>query len=118
MIMLINIVGLSLIGFIIWWFWLSSPASFRAENQVIDILVENGTYSPANIQARKDTPLTLRFVRKDPSPCAEKVQFSDLDISADLPVNTPVELSVPTDRRGEYEFTCQMRMYRGKLTIN
>jgi plastocyanin domain-containing protein len=57
----------------------------------------------------------LRFLRKDASPCAEKVLFDDLGISADLPVDDTRDVVVAPDQAGEYEFTCQMRMYRGSL---
>ena len=81
------------------------------------MLVDKGVYEPGHIRVKQGSPLTLRFMRKDPSPCAEKVIFSELDIAADLPVNQPVEITVPTDKAGSYEFTCQMQMYRGKLTV-
>ena len=48
-----------------------------------------------------------------PGPCAEKVLFDDLGVSAELPLGKSV--TVTPDKPGEYEFTCQMRMYRGTL---
>jgi len=59
----------------------------------------------------------LRFFRKDESPCAEKVIFDSMDVSADLPVGKPYELTITPEQPGEYEFTCQMAMYRGKLIV-
>jgi len=112
----VNLGGLVLIAGIAWWFWLSRPKAVRAgDERPIDILVEDGVYSPARIEVRSGQPVRLRFLRKDPSPCAEKVVFSDLDVSADLPIGRPKILSLPAIPPGEYEFTCQMRMYRGKL---
>jgi plastocyanin domain-containing protein len=81
----------------------------------IEIIVDNGVYTPARIEVPAGQPVTLRFVRKDPSPCAEKVLFDDLGISADLPLGKPVDVTMTPPRPGEYEFTCQMRMYRGTL---
>ncbi|MGD9385112.1 MAG: cupredoxin domain-containing protein [Thioalkalispiraceae bacterium] len=103
--------------FIIWWFWLSSPKAARSQSDVVDILVDNGVYSPANIEVEQGQNLRLRFLRKDASPCAEKVIFDDLGISADLPIDEKLELAVPTDNKGEYPFTCQMQMYRGKVIV-
>jgi len=117
MIMTINLIGFAIIGFIIWWFWLSTPSTTKAVDKVVDILVDNGTYSPARIEVKQDSPLMLRFTRKDASPCAEKVVFDELNISEDLPVDKPVEIFIPTDKKGEFEFTCQMKMYRGSLKI-
>lgn len=113
--MFVNIAGLVLIGLIVWWFWLSKPKTQRAASGVIDVLVEGGVYTPARIEVAASQPVTLRFLRRDPSPCAEKVLFDDLGIAADLPIGQPVELTVTPKEPGEYAFTCQMQMYRGML---
>lgn len=114
---IINICALLLIGLIVWWFWVSKPKAVKQTSDVIDIVVENGVYTPSHIEVAQGKPLTLRFLRKDASPCAEKVIFDELDISADLPLGQVLEISIPTTKAGSFDFTCQMQMYRGKLTI-
>lgn len=112
----INLAGIAVIGLIVWWFWLSRPQARRVSGTgPIEIIVENGVYTPARIEVPAGQPVTLRFLRKDPSPCAEKALFDDLGISADLTVGKPLNITVTPPRPGEYEFTCQMRMYRGML---
>ncbi len=116
--LLLNIIGIFLIAFIVWWFWVfKSRSEARVEGDKIDIIVDSGVYEPSLIHAPLGKPLTLRFIRKDANPCAEKVIFNDLGISADLPVGKPYELSFVPDKAGEFEFTCQMAMYRGKLVV-
>ena len=112
---LVNIAGLVVAGLIVWWFWLSKPKPQRAASGVIDIVVDAGVYTPARIEVAVGQPVTLRFLRKDPNPCAEKVLFDELGVSADLPVGQPVELGITLPQTGEYAFTCQMQMYRGTL---
>ncbi|BAU49967.1 plastocyanin [Sulfurifustis variabilis] len=113
---LVNLTGLVLIGFIVWWFWLSGPRAARvAASGPVEVLVENGVYTPPVIEVPAGRPVTLRFLRKDPSPCAEQVRFDSLGIAAELPVGKPRDLTVLPGQPGEYEFTCQMRMYRGRL---
>jgi len=112
-----NVAGLVLIVLIVWWFWLAKPKSLRATSGVIEITVADGVYAPARIEVPAGKPVTLRFVRKDPSPCAEKVLFDDLGISRDLPLNEPIDVVLTPAAPGEYEFTCQMRMYRGQLVV-
>jgi len=112
---IVNLGGLILIGLIVWWFWLSQPRTQRATSDVIDIVVDGGVYTPARIEVPAGKPVTLRFLRKDASPCAEKVLFDELGVAADLPVGQPVELTVTAKSAGEYSFTCQMQMYRGTL---
>ena len=114
---LVNGAGLVLIGLIVWWFWMSKPKAQRAARGVIDVLVEGGVYAPARIEVATGQPVTLRFLRKDPSPCAEKELFDDLGVSADLPIGQPVELTLSPKEAGEYAFTCQMQMYRGTLVV-
>ena len=115
--MIINIAGIILIAVIVWWFWLSKPKAIKQTSDVIEVVVENGVYTPAHIEAVLGKPLTLRFVRKDASPCAEKVIFTDLGIAVDLPLGQALEIKIPTENVGSFDFTCQMQMYRGTLII-
>lgn len=114
---LINLAGILLIGLIIWWFWLSRPALQKAASDTIEIVVENGVYTPARIEIPANRALTLRFLRRDASPCAEKVEFDTLGISEDLPLGASREVRLPPLPAGEVEFTCQMKMYRGMLVV-
>ena len=75
-------------------------------------------YTPARIEVPAGRPVTLRFLRKDPSPCAEQVLFDDLRISRELPLNKKLDITLTPTSPGEYEFTCQMRMYRGTLVVD
>lgn len=112
---LVNLAGLAVIGLIIWWFWLAQPRAQRAQGGVIEVLVADGVYTPARIEVPAGAPVRLRFLRKDPSACAEKVLFDELGVSADLALGRPTEVTVVPPKPGEYVFTCQMRMYRGSL---
>ncbi|OGI38458.1 MAG: plastocyanin [Candidatus Muproteobacteria bacterium RBG_16_64_10] len=115
---LTNLAALGVIGLIVWWFWLSRPKARRVTDAgPIEIVVENGVYTPACIEVPAGKTATLRFLRKDPSPCAEKVLFDAFGVSAELPLGKPVTVTVTPEKPGEYEFTCQMRMYRGNLVV-
>lgn len=113
---LINLAGIAVMAAIAWWFWLSRPQARRAVGAgPIEIVVDAGVYTPARIEVPAGKPVTLRFLRKDANPCAEKALFDDLGVSADLPLGKPLDVTVTPPQPGEYEFTCQMRMYRGTL---
>lgn len=120
---IINVIGIGLICLVIWWFWLykpkfaSSAAGSIQPGNVIEILVKDGVYTPPYIQMKSNDPITLRFTRKDPSPCAEIVNFNSLNIARKLPLNEPIDINLKIENTGEYEFTCQMGMYRGKLIV-
>ena len=114
----VNLGGAAVIGLIVWWFWLSRPRARQASADTpIDIVVADGVYTPARIEVPAGRPVTLRFLRKDPSPCAEKVVFDGFNTVRDLPLGQPVDLTIVPERPGEYEFTCQMKMYRGTLVV-
>ncbi len=118
LILALNLLGLLLIALIIWWFWFPHTKNERhVEKGLVEIAVESGIYTPAIIHTTVDKPLVLRFLRKDPSPCAEKVVFPSWDITLDLPLEQPKDLSLTPHKVGEYEFTCQMSMYRGKIIV-
>jgi len=116
--LLVNTIGIFLVGLIIWWFWIyqSRDDSTKIDN-LIEIKVKDGVYQPAHIETEVNHSITLRFIREDPSPCAETVVFSSLNISKQLPLHESVDISLNIKKPGEYEFTCQMGMYRGKLTV-
>lgn len=116
--LLINVSGLILIVAIIWWFWLSSVKAKTIDNsQLIEILVQDGVYSPARIEVSANKKFTLRFIRKDASPCAEKVLFEGIDKNLVLPLGQPVEIELSLPTSGEFAFTCEMQMYRGSLLV-
>jgi len=119
--LIVNITGLVLILFVIWWFWLAKFFIARRTKTVasdtIDIIVDNGVYNPAIVKIKAGEKIQLRFFRKDPAPCAEWVIFESLNISDQLPINKPHNISLKIDTPGEYPFTCQMNMYRGRLIV-
>ncbi len=116
--MIVNLTGIIVIGLIIYWFWLSTPRKTTASQAApIEIRVKDGVYTPSHIEARKGETIRLRFVREDPSPCAEKVIFNTLNKSLELPLHGSAEIELHPQEVGEIDFTCEMQMYRGKLII-
>jgi plastocyanin domain-containing protein len=113
--MLVNIAGFALIALIVWWFWLYKPSTVEADRDELVVVVDNGIYLPSNIRVAAGKATQLRFLRKDPSPCAETLLLPDLNISATLPLNRTRTIELPAMPAGEYEFHCQMKMYRGVL---
>ncbi|MBF39189.1 cupredoxin domain-containing protein [uncultured Idiomarina sp.] len=111
----INIAGIALIALIVWWFWLYTPQQMKLGEGDWVIAVENGTYSPSRINVPEGKPVELRFLRKDQSPCSETLLIPDLEISETLPFNKLKQIQIPALEPGEYDFHCQMQMYRGKI---
>jgi len=112
------IIALVLIVFIAWWFWLYQPKQQGVDaSGMIDIMVDHGVYTPAMIKVKAGEEITLRFTRKTATPCAAVVVFADLNISHELPLNQAYDIHLPPLDAGEYDFTCEMGMYRGRLVV-
>lgn len=118
---LVLIVGLAIIGFILWWFFgkhqvAQATATVSADKQKVDVEV-NGGYSPEVITLKKGVPAVLNFTRKDASSCLDRVVFSDFGINQELPQNEKQTVEIDTSKSGEYQWACGMDMFHGKLII-
>lgn len=112
-----NITGLVIIALIAWWFMIKKPLSQKVVHNSIDIQVHDGIYDPAIIEAKAGEKISLNFFRTDKTPCSEIVMFEKLGISDKLPIEKKHTIVISSAAPGEYEFTCQMGMYRGKLIV-
>ena len=115
------VVGLLIIGGIAWFFWGWRKPGGRAPMassgyQEAMVLVKGG-YTPDVIIVRHGRPVRLNFRREESSACSEMVVFGDFGKSAKLPTGETVAVELLPEKPGEYEFTCQMGMLRGKLVV-
>ncbi len=115
------VVGLLIISGIAWFFWGRRKVGLRAPlassgYQEAMVLVKGG-YTPDVIIVRHGRPVRLNFRREESSACSEMVVFGDFGKSAKLPTGETVSVELLPETPGEYEFTCQMGMLRGKLVV-
>lgn len=118
---IVTLIGIGTIGWIVWYFWLWKGESVTAQAgaggaQVVDVTVKGG-YQPSAIVVKAGRPLRLNFTRRESTPCGEEVVLPDFGKRAHLPQDTMVPIEVTPEKPGEYEFTCGMNMYRGKLIV-
>jgi plastocyanin domain-containing protein len=117
----VDAAGLALIGFIVWFFWLVKTKGARAPltsggYQEQMVLVKGG-YTPDVIVVAAGKPVRLNFVRQESASCSEMVLLPAFGKSARLPEGETVALEFLPKEPGEFEFACQMGMYRGKLLV-
>jgi len=117
----VDVVGLALIGFIVWFFWLVKVKGVKAAltsggYQEQMVLVKGG-YTPDVIVVEAGKPVRLNFVRQESASCSEMVLLPAFNKSARLPEGETVPVEFLPKEPGEYEFACQMGMFRGKLIV-
>jgi len=118
---IVTVLGLALIAFIVWFFWLKRSRGTRATKtsggyQEAMILVKGG-YTPDVVVVEKGKPVRLNFRREESASCSEMVVFPDFDKSAKLPTGETVPVEFLPQEAGEFEFSCQMGMFRGRLVV-
>jgi plastocyanin domain-containing protein len=117
----VDLVGLGLIGFIVWFFWLVKAKGVKAAMtsggyQEQMVLVKGG-YTPDVIVVERGRPVRLNFVRQESASCSEMVLLPAFNKSANLPQGETVPVEFLPSEPGEYEFACQMGMFRGKIIV-
>ena len=117
----VDLVGLALIAFIVWFFWLVKTEGVKAAlvsggYQEQMVLVKGG-YTPDVIVVERGKPVRLNFVRQESASCTEMVLLPAFNRSAKLPEGETVPVEFLPRDPGEYEFACQMGMIRGKLIV-
>jgi plastocyanin domain-containing protein len=117
----ITLLGLALVAFIVWFFWLKRSTGFRASEttggyQEAMILVKGG-YTPDTIIVRSGRPVRLNFRREETASCSDKVIFADFQKSAELPTGQTVPVELMPKEPGELGFGCPMGMFRGRLIV-
>lgn len=118
--LIVNVLGLAVIAFIVWYFWLYRREGLQIAEvggiQEVQIKVKGG-YDPDVIVVKKDKPVRLLFNRQESSLCSEMVIFDKIGQSAKLPEGETVTVEFVPTEQGEISFQCQMGMLRGKVIV-
>ncbi len=110
-----------IIIFIIWWFFgkrttKSVAATRQGNKQVVEIVVDGG-FSPKVVVLERDVPADIIFTRRDASACFEEVVLPDFGTRAHLPIGKAYTITVTPHVAGEYQYTCGMNMFFGKVVV-
>lgn len=118
---IVSVVGFFLIFLIIWFFFFSKKTGKKAEETESGIqeamIVVKGGYTPDVIVVKKGKPVRLNFHRKETASCSERVVIPEFGKSALLPTNEVVSVEFTPDKEGEYGFSCQIGMFKGKIIV-
>lgn len=118
--LIVNVTGLVLIAWIVWYFWLYRKEGLQVAEvggvQQVQIKVKGG-YDPDVIVVKQGKPVQLHFNRQESAMCSEMVIFDKIDQSAKLPEGETVTIKFTPEEGGEIPFQCQMGMLRGKVIV-
>lgn len=96
----------------------TDPAPAGAQTGPVAITVDGDGFKPSSVTFKKGAPATLIFTRTTDDTCATEVVFPQLDIKKELPKNTPVTITVPTDKEQKLTFQCGMGMYKSSVVVS
>lgn len=117
---IVDLAGLMLIFLVVWFFWFSKKKGERVESvggvQGALITVKGG-YTPDVVIVKAGKPVRLTFIREESAACSERVVFNDFGKSEILPQGERVNIEFTPEKPGEYEFACQMGMFKGMLVV-
>ena len=118
---IVTLAGLGSALFVAWFFWMKRSRGKKAAvvtsgYQEAMVIVQGG-YTPDVIVVEHGKPVRLSFRRDETASCSEMVIFPDFNKSASLPEGEVVPIEFLPEKPGEYEFHCQMGMFRGKLIV-
>ena len=119
--LLVDVVGLASIAFIVWFFWFVKARGVRAtaasSGYQEQLILVKGGYTPDVVVVQRGKPVRLNFLRQESASCSEMVLLPGFGKSARLPEGQAVSVEFLPQEPGEYEFACQMGMFRGKLIV-
>lgn len=118
---IVTVLGLALIGFIVWFFWLKkskgTAASVGSSGVQEAMILVKGGYTPDVIVVKAGRPVRLNFRREETASCSEMLLLPAFSKSVKLPTGENVAVEFTPDKPGEYPFSCQMGMFRGHLIV-
>lgn len=101
-----------------YWFFLmrKEEKTVVVNKESVDVLVKGG-YSPNKILIQKGKTTSLNFIRRDSSSCLEEIVIPDFKVRKYLPMDKTISIPITPQKKGEYNFTCGMGMFHGKIIV-
>lgn len=76
-----------------------------------------GGYKPETITLHQGIPAELSFTRTNDQGCLDVVHSKTLNFEEELPLNETKTVTIDTSKTGEFDFSCGMDMFHGKVVI-
>lgn len=93
------------------------PAATAEDVQTIDLKVSGGEYQPASFNVQAGKPVRLNVTRDEKPTCGDVLTIPSQNISKPIPVNQVTTIEFTPQQAGDLEFTCGMKMMKGKIVV-
>ena len=94
-----------------------APAATATDVQTIDLKVSGGDYVPASFNVQAGKPVRLNVTRDEKPTCGDVLTIPSQNISKPIPVNQVTTIEFTPQQAGDLEFTCGMKMMKGKIVV-
>jgi len=95
----------------------SSGPVVAGDSGAVPISVGSKGFEPSAVKFKKGSAATLVFTRTTDDTCATEVVFPQLSITKELPKDTPVTVTIPTEKEQTLTFQCGMGMYKSSVVV-
>ena len=85
--------------------------------QRLIVSVTGQGFTPNRIKVKMGQPVELVVTRTTDKTCATAIKIPDYGIEKDLPLDTPVTITVVPKKSGEIRYTCGMGMMGGAIVV-
>jgi plastocyanin domain-containing protein len=94
-------------------FGISAHAKSKVES--VKLLITEKGFEPSEFKFKPGTHAVLKVTRNTDNTCATQIQFKELKIKKDLPLNQEVSIDVGILDKGDIRFACGMDMISGHI---
>ena len=96
----------------------TEPVRAQIAGGVQEVTIDVGAeYLPSQIHVQKGVPVRLKLVRSGKAGCGDEILVPALKLRKAVPDNATTIVDLPAPSGEAIEFTCGMKMMKGKLIV-
>ena len=96
----------------------SAQKTHKHKTQRVTVtLSEPDGYKPESFTLRRGELAKITFIRRNEG-CGNILAMPDFGVRRNLPINTPVVVTLRPKRTGTFTFACGMNMYKGQIIVS
>ena len=89
----------------------------HAVEEYVNVEMDASGFHPDTVWAKKGKAITITFKRTEDVPCGNGVLIAAESLRKDLPLDTPVRISLLPGRKGKLHFACPQNAFGGDIVV-